>query len=165
MIVTYRPDGPDGRVRRWDLKDVRLLMSEAQAIERVTDRDWSELRTQQTLIVRDSPSAKRALVWVLMKREVPDLRHRAFDPAEDSITVRLDAEEAAAMREEIDRAYGDDEEAAAQALKQLESITDPECLADTDAAVEDTADDALPEAAPKAAAAAAGEAEGSPSAA
>lgn len=135
MIVTYRPDGQ--REVRWDLKDVRLLMSEAEAIERVTGKDWSEVRTQQSLVIRDSPVAKRALTWVLLKRQEPQLRYRSFDPPEGSIKVRLDAEEAAEIRAGIEDEYGDDEDEYDRAMRQLDGITDPQALAEREGAPDD----------------------------
>jgi hypothetical protein len=127
VIVTYTPE--DGEPRRWDLDDVKLLTSEAEAIERVTGLGWAHVRSPQTLVFKDSPTAKRALVWVLLKRDEPALRYRDFDPVEDAITVRLGLAEARQVRAEIDREYGDDEDRFDRAMREVDGMTDPKALA------------------------------------
>jgi hypothetical protein len=95
VIITYSPQ--DGEARRWDLKTVRLLSSEAEAVERATDLTYAQVRD---LLSKGSARALRAIAWVLAKRDAPTLRYGQFDPAEDELDIDFDAAERAVLREE-----------------------------------------------------------------
>lgn len=141
MIFTYTPR--DGAPRRWDLAEVRFLSSEAETVERTTSLEWGELLFWRTLVMKASPTARRALLWVLLKRDEPTLRYSACDPVLSDIDVKLGAGDLAEFRAEAAAklAAGELTEAEfEEGIRDLESITDPESLAA-----------ATPEAGPKAA--------------
>lgn len=110
MHVTYAPE--DGDKREWDFKGHRLLMSEAEALEKVTGISLAEFTPR---IMQGSPVAKRGLLWVLRKREEPTLRYAQVDVPVGDITVEMDEEEKAGFAATIMRAPGltDDERRAA----------------------------------------------------
>jgi len=125
VILRYTPD--DGPAQRYDLSTIRFLTSEAETCERNTGQEWATLKGRDALVIRDSPTAKRALLWVLLKRDSPTLKFRDFDPAEADIVVRLDAaegEEILAEAREQDLTEAQD----TQALRELKSILDEDAM-------------------------------------
>lgn len=138
MIIIYAPE--DGTPRRWDLKEIRILATEAEAVERVTDLDWATARTK---IVRGSMLALRAVAWVLAKRDQPDLRYAAFIPAASELGWAWNAEERAAIRQSVADNDELDPEVRAATLAEMDA-TEAELTAEEQAGDED------PESVPKA---------------
>jgi hypothetical protein len=105
--ITYTPD--DGEKREWDFKPGRLLATEVEAIEKVTDMtfmEWAEAMS------KGSATGLRGLVWVLRKRHgEPELRYRDVDFSYDSVAFEPDEEEIAAAE-------------AARAVPKGESLSD-----------------------------------------
>lgn len=146
MILRYTP--LDGAPQKWDLSTVRFLTSEAETVERTTDLDWSQVLNRNTLVIRKSPTARRALLWVLLKRDQPSLRYSALDPAVEEVDVKLGADDAAELRADaqavLDRGQGT-EEAFEEAMRDLDDLTDPDALAARQTAPADgPKDEALP---------------------
>jgi hypothetical protein len=97
MIIVYAPR--DGETHRWNMKEVRILSTEAEAVERVTDLEWERARAK---VLKGSMLALRAIAWVLMKREQPDLRYTAFVPEAGELGYEWDADERAVVRANIE---------------------------------------------------------------
>lgn len=116
MILIYEPEG--GEPRRWDLKQIRFMSTEAENVERVTGMEWQEAKAR---VIKGSMLALRAIVWVLAKRDEPALRYSAFDPAENEIGVDFDAEEWQAVRDELAKSPDMSEEERALALAQIDA--------------------------------------------
>ncbi|MEU0181773.1 hypothetical protein ABZ312_11380 [Streptomyces sp. NPDC006207] len=130
MILRYTHT--DGTPHVWDLSTVRFLASEAEAVERTTDLEWALVMSRNALVVREAPTPRRAITWVLMKRETPSLRYSAFDPALDDISVKLGADDLVELRAEAEGelAKGQVTEAEFdQGMAQLDDLTDPEVRA------------------------------------
>ncbi|MFJ6566424.1 hypothetical protein ACIQNU_03330 [Streptomyces sp. NPDC091292] len=130
MILRYTPQS--GAAIMWDLDQVRFLTSEAETIERTTDMEWSDVISRGTLLFRKSPTARRAVTWVLLKRTEPTLRYSAFDPAIDEISVKLSGADLAELRAEADAQLAAGKatpEEVAEGLAELEELTDPVELA------------------------------------
>lgn len=108
MIIVYAPEGGDAH--RWDLKEIRIMATEAEAVERVTDLDWATARAK---IVKGSMLALRAVAWVLLKRQQSTLRYTQFNPAAAELDFEYDAAERKAIRAnvEADPDLTDDEKA------------------------------------------------------
>lgn len=121
MILRYTPDGQPPQV--FDLSQIKFLTSEAETAERTTDRDWATLKSRDALAIKGSPTAKRIILWLLLKRATPTLRLKDFDPAEEDITVKLDAAEGAEILEEA-LAVVETEAQEDQARRELDSILD-----------------------------------------
>lgn len=141
MIIVYAPSGGD--THRWNLKDARILATEAEAIERVTGLEWAAARAK---VVKGSMLALRALAWVLFKREQPTLKYSQFQPAADELTYEYDAEERAVIRKNIE----DDDDLTAEEKAEILAEMDEE---DARLAENEPADVEDPEEAPKASAA------------
>jgi hypothetical protein len=138
MILRYTP--LDGAPRTWDLSTVRFLTSEAETVERTTALEWSQIIHRSTLVVRKSPTALRALLWVLLKRDQPTLRYSAVDPAVGEVEVKLGADDAAELRAEAEQRLTEGkgtEEEFEEAMRDLDDLTDPDALATGQAALVD----------------------------
>jgi hypothetical protein len=116
LIIIYAPEG--GERQTWNLKEVRFMSSEAEAVERSTGLEWQEAKAR---VVKGSMLALRAVAWVLLKRDQPTLRYTAFDPAENEIGVDLDAEEWGVLREELAASEDMTEAERAAMLAQLDA--------------------------------------------
>ncbi len=116
MILVYAPEGADER--RWTFKPEKLMSSEAEAIEKATHLTYAEFGME---LIKGSVTARRALLWVLLKREDAPLRLAQVDPPVGSITVEYEVDELIAMRDGVqqDTSLSDDERAAV--LEQLEA--------------------------------------------
>jgi len=69
MIITYKVDGePD---RAWPFDPNKLMSPECEAIERVTKMDYAQFTAK---VAAGNALARRAIVWVMLKREHPTLK-------------------------------------------------------------------------------------------
>lgn len=145
MIIVYEPEGGDAH--RWDLQTIRILATEAEAVERVTDLDWAAARVK---VAKGSMLALRAVAWVLMKRTQPDLRYTAFVPAAEELSWEYSAAERAVIRKGIE----DNDELSAEERAEILADFDE---ADATLAAQQNGDQAPdaedPESVPKASAA------------
>ena len=99
MIIAYSPEGEEPK--SWDLGEVKLMATEAETIERLTDWTWSEITER---LAKGSMIALRSVVFVLAKRDDPTLRYNQFNPPTTELDYWLDAEEREAMRERVETA-------------------------------------------------------------
>ncbi len=96
MLLIYKPEGADER--RWTFAPDKLLSSEAEAIEKVTEMTYQEFGQA---LVKGSMRARRALLWVMLKREDPPLRITQVDPPTGSIGVDYEQHELKAIRDAL----------------------------------------------------------------
>lgn len=110
MIFTYAPEGADAR--KWTYVPSDLMSSEAEAIEKVTRLNFDEFNTA---MMKGSITARRALLWVLLKRTEPTLRHNQVDFPAGAVKLEFEAHELTEMREKIEASdlLSDDERIAA----------------------------------------------------
>jgi hypothetical protein len=145
MIIVYQPQGGDAH--RWDLTEIRILATEAEAVERVTDLDWQAARAK---VVRGSMLALRAVAWVLMKRTDTTLRYGQFSPAADELSWEYSQAERAEIRKAVaeNADLGDEERAALLAeFDEADALLDGEPPAvdeDPESVPKASADEASP---------------------
>lgn len=105
MIIAYSPEGE--KPKSWDLREIKLMATEAEQIERLTDWTWNEASQR---LKKGSMISLRAIVYVLAKRDDPTLRYNQFNPPAEALDYWLDASERDAMRLEVLNADMDSEE-------------------------------------------------------
>lgn len=130
MILHYTPQ--DGPAQHWDLSTVRFLTSEAETVERTTGLEWGDVCSRGMLVLRKSPTARRAIAWVLLKRADPALRYSAFDPAIDDIDVRFSADDVAELRAEAEERLVKGQVSSAdfdEGMADIEKLSDPDAVA------------------------------------
>ena len=116
MIIAYSPEGEEPK--SWDLGQIKLMATEAEQIERLTDWTWTEASERLT---KGSMIALRAIVFILAKREEPTLRYQQFNPPAEALDYWLDADEREAMRAAV-RDADIAEEQREQLLKNLDEL-------------------------------------------
>ena len=101
MLLNYTPEGEEAQ--QWPVKLDKLMSSEAEAIEKVTGLTYEEF---SLALVKGSITARRALLWVMLKRTSPTLRHGHIDPPINSIVLEFEPDE----WRDIRAAVADDED-------------------------------------------------------
>lgn len=122
--LTYTPEGADPKV--WDFTFGRIRFGERAAIEKLTGLGWAGV---QQGFWSNQGEVIHALLWVLLKRDIPNLRAAEVDFMDDEIEIDLNDDEA---REAFDKLSAqptlDDDEAEAFSELQTrfaESEPDP----------------------------------------
>lgn len=109
--LTYTPEGADPKV--WDFSFGRLMSPERIAIEKHTGLGWADVQrgfwSNRGVVIH-------ALLWVLLKREIPTLRVEEVEFCDDEIDLDLNDEEGAEALETLRaKAVLDDDEREALA--------------------------------------------------
>lgn len=117
MLLIYRPEGADER--QWTFDPQKLLSSEAEAIEKVTGLTYEEFGQA---LVKGSAAARRALLWVYLKREDAPLRFSQVDVPVGSVGIDYETHELVAIRDALldNRDLSDKERA--DALEQFDKL-------------------------------------------
>lgn len=94
MLITYRPDGGDERT--WPYKPSDLPYEDAERLEDLLDCTFDEFKAK---VVRGGLKARRALLWLLLRRENAKLRFTDVQLRRTGeLLVEWDADEIAQMR-------------------------------------------------------------------
>lgn len=115
MLLIYRPEGAEER--QWPFHPDKLMSSEAEALEKVTGLTYSEFGME---LVKGSARSRRALLWVMMKRENPTLRLNQIDPPVGSIGLDFETHELALMRKEVESDTDMSDDDRATILEELD---------------------------------------------
>jgi hypothetical protein len=67
VYLVYQPDGSD-EPTRWPYNPRKLMSAEREAIERRTGMPFAEFTAA---VLKGSSVARRALLWVMLKRDHP----------------------------------------------------------------------------------------------
>lgn len=95
MRITYRPDG--GTEQVWPFKADELPYAEAELVEDALDCTFDEFRGR---IVNGHAKSRRALLWVLLRRDAPKLRFSDVQLRRTGeLLVEWDSAEIAKMRD------------------------------------------------------------------
>lgn len=117
MLLTYTPEGADERT--WVYDPSKLMSSEAAAIEKVTEQTYAEFGVA---LMKGSAGCRRALLWVLLKREEPTLRIAQVDPPTGSLTLEFEAHELISMRDQVAKSSSLNDDERATALSGLDEL-------------------------------------------
>lgn len=114
MIVTYTPD--EGERREWEYKSADLPSGEAEDIEEAVGTTFDEW---QASLLQGGAKARRALLWVLLKRDQAGLKFGDVSFRMGQLSVDFDREEKRQIRGELEKSTDLPEDAKAQALQML----------------------------------------------
>jgi hypothetical protein len=118
MIVTYRPDGGDERT--WTYAPDDLPYAEAEQLEDVLAITFDEFKGR---VIAGGAKARRALLWVLLRRDNPKLRFSDVQlKRTGELVVEFEAPEIAKLREGVLKNDDLDEGARAGVLKALDEL-------------------------------------------
>lgn len=93
MFLVYEPEGSE-EATRWPYNPRKLMSAEREAIERRTGEPFAEF-TQS--VVKGSSVARRALLWVMLKRDHPTMKYDDVDFAWDELRLEYSKQEYAQM--------------------------------------------------------------------
>lgn len=127
--LTYKPEGAEPRV--WDFAFGRLMSPERIAIEKATGMGWAEV---QQGFWENRGAVIHAVLWVLLKRDIPTLTASQVEFCDDDIDRDLSDEEAAQAIAKIEEAGGP---ANADEVEVLETLTARLAEAEADPKVQD----------------------------
>lgn len=125
MYLVYRPEGSEAP-KRWKYNPRKMMSAEREAIERRTDRNWSEFTKD---VVAGSSLCRRALLYTYLKREHPTLKWDDVDFAWDELSLEYSKAELIEIRQTVaDTATGDERAAVLEKLDAeiAEAYEDPE---------------------------------------
>lgn len=118
MYLVYKPEG--GEEQRLKYLPRKMMSVEREVLERRTGKNFTEF-TQAVL--QGNSVCRRALLWVLLKRQHHILKYEDVDFAWDELTLQYSKQELQAMREEV-RKSGNDAETDQQLARLDEEIAD-----------------------------------------
>jgi hypothetical protein len=98
VLLVYKPEGADKRT--WSFAPDKIMSSEAEAVEKVTGMTYEEFGLA---LLKGSATARRALLWVYLKREDPTLRHNQVDPPVGTVGIDYEPHELKAIREQLEK--------------------------------------------------------------
>ncbi|WP_327679477.1 hypothetical protein [Kitasatospora sp. NBC_00458] len=125
MYLVYQPEGSD-EPRRFKYQPTKLMSAERERLEKLTGRDFSDFTHG---VVRGNALCRRALLFILLKREHPTLKFDDVDFAWDELTLEHSKAELEEIRAEAaDNAPADQRAAVlAQLDKEIaEAYEEPE---------------------------------------
>lgn len=127
MFLVYQPDGSD-EPTRWPYNPRKLMSAEREAIERRTGMTFAEFTAA---VLKGSSVARRALLWVMLKRDHPTLKYDTVDFAWDELKLEYSKQEYDQLIENAGDApqlSGDERTAVLEGLRaeQATALEDPD---------------------------------------
>ncbi|SES20881.1 hypothetical protein [Lentzea albida] len=127
MIVTYTPDGGDRQEWEWNPDKVRAV--EGELIEKRFGDTYDKFKVA---VQSGSIKARRVLLWHLLKRAHPTLRHEDLDFEASELKVEMTRGELELMKSRVAKAKGMDEATREQMLGALDSEIEEAPAGDTE---------------------------------
>lgn len=115
MYLVYQPEGSD-EPQRFKYHPQKLMSAEREMLERRTARDFSDFTKA---VINGNSAARRALLFMYLKREHPTTKYEDVDFAWDELTLEYSKGEYLQMREDaVENLHGDQ---LAAALQQIDA--------------------------------------------
>lgn len=125
MKLTYRQEGTS-EPKIWpDLDLGRFRSSEIELVERATKMNWGTDFKQSLL--QGNMLARRALLWILIRRDHAKYRLDDLDPFDNEVVLELNAAEWQDMFDEVEKSAllpGKTEEDRSFALSEIQKAID-----------------------------------------
>jgi hypothetical protein len=122
VYLVYQPEGSD-EPTRWQYNPRKLMSAEREAIEKHTGMPFAEF-TQA--VMKGSSVCRRALLWVMLKRDHPTTKYGDVDFAWDELRLEFSKQEYAQMIRDADESLsGEQREMTLQGLRdEMETAED-----------------------------------------
>lgn len=115
MYLVYKPEGSD-EPQRFKYHPQKLMSAEREMLERRTGQDFSDFTKA---VINGNSGARRALLFMYLKREHPTTKYEDVDFAWDELTLEYSKGEYLKMREDAaENLHGDQ---LAAALQQIDA--------------------------------------------
>lgn len=121
MYLVYKPDG--GEEQRFPYKPQKLMSAEREALERRSRMDFADFTKG---VLNGNAVCRRALLWVLLKREHPVLKYEDVDFSWDELRLEYSKQEYELMRDQIIEAGNADPEQIDALNREIATAIDEE---------------------------------------
>lgn len=125
MILTYQPEGStEPTVWTFDLGKFRT--GDMESLEKRTGMDYATTFKQS--LFTGNTRCRRALLWLLLRRDLHTIRYEDVDFADDELMIEMDTAEWAIARDAVakDKTLSDEDRADALAAIDSASAEAPE---------------------------------------
>jgi hypothetical protein len=116
VYLIYRPDGQEEQ--RWEYNHNKIRTQEMEAVERRTGWDYGTEFLQK--LQMGNSTARRALLWMYLRRQHHTLRYEDVDFAHDEVVLEYTREELQIQRDALERMPMEDEQGRQAALHMLD---------------------------------------------
>ncbi len=117
MYLRYTPEGSD--TTEWVVNLGKLRTFDVEAIERVSGMAYGSDFKQN--LMKGNGVARRALLWVMLRKAHPTLKYGDVDFADDELVLQLDADELGELRAAVEASTSISEADKALALEALDA--------------------------------------------
>lgn len=97
MYLVYQPEGAE-EPKKFLYKPQKLMAPEREALERRSRMDFADFTKG---VLNGNAVCRRALLWVMLKREHPTLKYEDVDFAWDELKLEYSKQEYQLMRDQI----------------------------------------------------------------
>lgn len=125
MYLVYQPEGSQ-EPQRWPYNPRKLMSAEREAIEKRCSMSFAEFTKA---VIQGSSVARRALLWVMLKRDHPTMKYDDVDFAWDELRLEYSRQEYAQMiADASENLTGEQRELTLQGLQREweTALDDPE---------------------------------------
>lgn len=121
MYLVYEPEG--GEPQRFQYKPQKLMSAEREALERRSHLDFADFTKG---VLNGNAVCRRALLWVMLKREHPTMKYEDVDFAWDELRLEYSRQEYELMRDQLIEAGTADPEQIEQLNREIATAIDEE---------------------------------------
>jgi hypothetical protein len=121
VYLVYTPDGSEEQ--RFSYKPQKLMSAEREALERRSRMDFADFTKG---VLNGNAVCRRALLWVMLKREHPPLKYEDVDFAWDELRLEYSKQEYELMRAQLIEAGNADPEHIDQINREIATAIDEE---------------------------------------
>ncbi|MFF1744742.1 hypothetical protein [Streptomyces mirabilis] len=122
MYLVYEPEGAE-EPQRFQYKPQKLMSAEREALERRSRLDFADFTKG---VLNGNAVCRRALLWVMLKRQHPTTKYEDVDFAWDELRLEYSKQEYELMRDNLIEAGNADPEQIDQLNREIASAIDEE---------------------------------------
>ncbi|MER6331863.1 hypothetical protein ABT298_21515 [Streptomyces sp. NPDC001034] len=121
MYLVYQSDGAEPQ--RFLYKPQKLMSAEREALERRSRMDFADFTKG---VLNGNAVCRRALLWVMLKREHPTLKYEDVDFAWDELRLEYSRQEYELMRDQLIESGNADPDQIEQLNREIATAIDEE---------------------------------------
>lgn len=122
MYLVYEPEGAE-EPQRFQYKPQKLMSAEREALERRSRLDFADFTKG---VLNGNAVCRRALLWVMLKRQHPTTKYEDVDFAWDELRLEYSKQEYELMRDNLIEAGNADPEQIDQLNREIATAIDEE---------------------------------------
>jgi hypothetical protein len=122
VYLVYEPDGAE-EPQRFQYKPQKLMSAEREALERRSRLDFADFTKG---VLNGNAVCRRALLWVMLKRQHPTTKYEDVDFAWDELRLEYSKQEYELMRDQLIENGNADPEQIDQINREIATAIDEE---------------------------------------